>query len=321
MAVFTPVGEAELSHWLEQFRVGKLEHLKGISDGIENSNFFVRTSTGEFVLTLFERLLERDLPFYLQLMLHLGERGVPCPMPQAATDRSLVKMLNGKPAALVTRRLGATRLDPSQTEGEAMARTMASMHLAGKDFSLQQPNPRDVDWWRKTLPLVCPHLDVDRAELLTDEVERVGATYAEMRQHLPSGAIHADLFRDNVLFEADQLTGVIDFYFAGVDSWLFDVAVAVNDWCIEQDSGALHVKRTEAFLNAYAQVRPFTRAEAVAWPWTLRAAAVRFWLSRLADIVMPRSASILKPHDPRHFERIVKRRRTESRQPVVALPH
>jgi homoserine kinase type II len=321
MAVFTPVAKAELSRWLEQFEVGELDTIEGIAGGIENSNFFVRTSSGEFVLTLFERLLARELPFYLQLIQHLGQHGVPCPIPQAAKDQALFKMLNGKPAALVTRLAGAARLDPGPRECAAMGRTMANMHLAAKDFPIRQPNPRDVGWWQTTLPLVAPHLDVERAEMLTDEVERVGTAYAEMRAHLPSGAVHADLFRDNVLFQGDQLTGVIDFYFAGIDSWLFDVAVAVNDWCIDQDSGALDAPRTQSFLQAYASVRPFTRAEAVAWPWALRAAALRFWLSRLNDIVMPRSAAILKPHDPRHFERIVRMRRAEARQAVVALPH
>jgi homoserine kinase type II len=320
MAVFTPVAKAELSHWLEQFKVGSLLKFEGIAAGIENSNFFVTTSTGEFVLTLFERLSARELPFYLELMVHLGKKRVPCPIP-SESDGHLFKMLNGKPAAIVTRLLGSARLEPGTLECQAIARTMAAMHLAAKDCSIQQANPRDVDWWRKTMPLVKPHLDVERAELLEDEVQRVASTYPEMRQHLPGGPIHADLFRDNVLFEGDQLTGVIDFYFAGVDSWLFDIAVAINDWCIDLQSGAIDPERATSFLGAYAALRPFTRAETVAWPWALRAAALRFWLSRLADIVMPRSASILKPHDPRHFERIVKRRRAESRQAIVALPH
>jgi homoserine kinase type II len=198
---------------------------------------------------------------------------------------------------------------------------MARMHLAGKDFGLSQPNPRDIDWWQATVPLVVSSLDDDRAELLQDEVAVVATHYAALREDLPQGPIHADLFRDNVLFDGEVLGGFIDFYFAGCDAWLFDVAVSVNDWCIVQDNGEIDASLAAVFLTAYAAVRPFTRAERIAWPWALRAAGLRFWLSRLADIVLPRTATLLQPHDPRHFERVVMRRRAEALEPVAPLPH
>ncbi len=320
MAVFTPVEDADLEHWLEQFSVGSLRRLEGIPGGIENSNFFADTNAGRFVLTLFERLPEEELPFYLELMRYVGEKGVPCPVPAAARDGALFKTLNGKPAALVSRLKGSYQPQPLPLHCALAARAMAHMHLAAEQFPMRQNNPRDVDWWQATMPQVLSHLDDDRAALLQQEVSEVAQHYQALRQDLPSGPIHADLFRDNVLFDGEQLGGFIDFYFAGCDAWLLDVAVAVNDWCIVPESGELRADMEIVFLESYASVRPFTRAEKIAWPWVLRAAALRFWLSRLADVVLPRPATLLKPHDPRHFERIVMRRKAEALEPVVALP-
>jgi homoserine kinase type II len=320
VAVFTPVEDADLAHWLEQFSVGSLLRLEGIAGGIENSNFFADTDQGRFVLTLFERLPEEELPFYLELMRYVGERGVPCPVPAAARDGALFKTLNGKPAALVSRLKGSYQPHPGPAQCALAASAMAHLHLAAEHFALRQNNPRDIDWWQATMPQVLSHLDDDRAELLRAEVTEVGHHYQALRRELPFGPIHADLFRDNVLFDGEQLGGLIDFYFAGCDAWLFDVAVAVNDWCIVPDSGELRSDLEHVFLASYASVRPFTRAERIAWPWALRAAALRFWLSRLADVVLPRAATLLKPHDPRHFERIVMRRRAEALEPVVTLP-
>ena len=320
MAVYTPVEFDDLAHWLEQFSVGSLVRLEGIAGGIENSNFFADTETGQFVLTLFERLPEEELPFYLELMRYVGERGVPCPVPAEARDGSLFKTLNGKPAALVSRLKGSYQPNPKAEHCRLAAKAMARLHLAAEHFPMRQDNPRDIDWWQITMPQVLPHLDDDRAQLLSEEVAAVAQHYQALRQDLPAGPIHADLFRDNVLFDGEALGGFIDFYFAGCDAWLFDVAVAVNDWCVVPDSGELRADLEGVFLEAYASVRPFTRAEKIAWPWALRAAALRFWLSRLADVVLPRAATLLKPHDPRHFERIVMRRRAEALEPVVALP-
>jgi homoserine kinase type II len=320
VAVFTPVEVADLAHWLEQFSVGSLLRLEGITGGIENSNFFADTQAGHFVLTLFERLPEEELPFYLELMRYVGERGVPCPVPAKARDGALFKTLNGKPAALVSRLRGSYQPNPGEQHCTLAAKAMAHMHLAAEHFPMRQNNPRDIEWWQITMPQVLSHLDVDRAALLSDEVSTVAHRYRALRQDLPFGPIHADLFRDNVLFDGDHLGGFIDFYFAGCDAWLFDVAVAVNDWCIVTDSGELRADLERVFLEGYASIRPFTRAEKIAWPWVLRAAALRFWLSRLADVVLPRAATLLKPHDPRHFERIVMRRRAEALEPVVALP-
>ncbi|MBC7513962.1 MAG: phosphotransferase, partial [Herminiimonas sp.] len=182
-------------------------------------------------------------------------------------------------------------------------------HRAAQDFAIRQLNLRGLDWWQATTPLVLPHLSADRRELLTAELafqteQAATAAWAA----LPNGPIHADLFRNNVMFDGEQLTGFFDFYFAGCDRWLFDVAVTVNDWCIDLDTGVLDAARVHALIDAYAAVRPFTAGETVAWQPMLRAAALRFWLSRLYDFHLPRDAEMLTPHDPTHFERILRQR-------------
>jgi homoserine kinase type II len=188
--------------------------------------------------------------------------------------------------------------------------TLARAHLAAQDFALHQPNLRGLSWWGETAPKVLPFLDPKQTRLLTDELAaQQQASLTPAWQSLPAGPAHCDLFRDNVLFagtfDSPMMGGFIDFYFAGCDTWLFDVAVSVNDWCIERETGLFIPELVQAWLKAYAEVRPFTDAEREAWPTMLRAAALRFWLSRLYDYYLPRPAQTLKPHDPRHFERVL----------------
>lgn len=317
MAVFTPVAPDVLAPWLHDYRVGALVALEGIGAGIENSNFFVTTETGRFVLTVFERLADDELPFYLELMLHLARRGVPCPAPLARRDGQLFGFLEGKPAAMVTCLAGQWIRHPEPAHCAVAGMAMAQMHRAGADFTLKQPNLRGLAWWADTVPVVLPHLDNERAHLLAEEFHHLAGALPQVLEELPHGPIHADLFRDNALFEGNRLGGFIDFYFAGYDALLFDIAVSVNDWCIDLASGALDETRVEAFLGAYAQERAFTAAEREAWPLYLRAAAFRFWLSRLWDVHCPRPATLLVPHDPTHFERVLRARRST---PAPALP-
>jgi len=320
MAVFTPVERGELERWLTRFELGQVFDFRGISAGIENSNFFVTTESGAYVLTLFERLSSAELPFYLELMRHLATRGIPCPAPIAARNQSLYGELNGKPAALVTRLEGAWVTDPTEAQCAQAGHTMAQMHLAGADFPIEQPNLRGLEWWRKTVPEVAPTLDDARRRLLEDELAVQLQHLAPLQNTLPRGPIHADLFRDNALFVGEQLGGFIDFYFAGCDLWLFDVAVSINDWCVKADSGSLIPSRAHAFLKAYSKTRAFTDGERLAWPLVLRAAAFRFWLSRLWDLARPRAAHMLVPHDPTPFERILRERRDHYQEPLYALP-
>ncbi|HEY4542257.1 MAG TPA: homoserine kinase [Noviherbaspirillum sp.] len=312
MAVFTPVTLDDLSGWMTQFPLGKALALRGIASGIENTNFFLSTEKGEYVLTIFENLGFEQLPFYLELMRHLAQRGVLVPDPVANNAGRILHELQGKPASIVSKLEGTSQLDPHPVHCSAVGAMLARMHLAAVDFGIRQPNLRGLDWWCATAPQVLPFLSADAQTLLRSQIEQqqdfsASATY----RALPNGPIHADLFRNNVMFDGERLTGFFDFYFAGCDTWLFDVAVTVNDWCIHLQSGAFDPARVQALLAAYHAVRPFTPEERDAWPLMLQAAALRFWLSRLYDFHLPREAEMLTPHDPTHFERILRLRVTD----------
>ncbi len=321
MAVFTPVTEADARELLQRYDLGELVSLRGITAGIENTNYFLTTTTGEFVLTLFEKLDHDQLPFYIELMHHLAAHGVPVPQPQTLRDGTRLTALHSKPTAVVSRLDGGYEPAPTDAHCRLAAHTQAQAHLAARDFSHEQPNLRGLDWWQATVPGLLEFLDADQTALLTDELEhQVGFHQSACYRALPRAAVHCDLFRDNVLFagtvEQPVMGGFIDFYFAGVDTLLFDVAVAANDWCIERESGAMREAPLRAWLRAYETIRPFTTAEREAWPHLLRAAALRFWISRLYDFHQPRTAETLQPHDPRHFERILRLRRDVAVMPL-----
>jgi homoserine kinase type II len=316
MAVYTEVSFEEASNFLHSLKLGQLQSMEGCSGGIENTNYFVTTDQAAYVLTLFERLSFEQLPFYLRLMKHLAVHGIPVPDPAANADGDVVHLLNGKPAAVVNRLNGKSELQPTAAHCAEVGQTLARMHLAGQDFPLSQPNLRGLEWWNATVPVVLPYLNDEQSALLRSELayQNHVATLPAC-QALPSGPIHADLFRDNVMFavpatpdEAPELTGFFDFYFAGCDSWLFDIAVCLNDWCIDLADGSIVAERSHAFLSAYAQVRPLQSQERSMLPAMARAGALRFWLSRLWDFYLPREASMLQAHDPTHFERVLRQR-------------
>ena len=312
MAVFTEVSEQQADQLMQQLHLGELVSLQGISGGIENTNYFASTASGDYVLTLFERLNHAQLPFYLQLMKHLAGQGIKVPMPQADLQGSILFTMCDKPAAVVERLQGNSELNPSAAHCQAVGDMLARMHLAGASFDLAQPNLRGLPWWNETAPIVLPYLTQEQTALLASELafqNHVAASSAY--RALPCGPVHAVLFRNNVMFEGDALSGFFDFYFAGVDNWLFDIAVALNDWCIDLDTGAFDAPRLAAMLDAYQAVRPLQAAERQLLNPMLRAAALRFWISRLWDFHLPREASMLKAHDPAHFERVLRERVTQ----------
>jgi homoserine kinase type II len=307
LSVYTPVSQDQLAAWLRRYSVGALEKLEPIKSGIENTNFFVTTSQGRYVLTLFERLPAAELPFYLDLMAHLARHGIPCPAPIADLSDAYLGALNGKPAALVTRLPGRSIEAPGEAECRELGALLARLHLAGRSYPAYLENPRGPRWWRTAARDVQPFLDAARWRLLEGELE----FQARHRfPDLPRGPVHADLFRDNALFERGRLSGVIDFYFAGVDCLLYDIAVCANDWCLVDPApdARLDAARTLAFLAAYHALRPFAPAERAAWPVLLRAAALRFWLSRLHDLHLPRPGELVHAHDPEHFRRVLESR-------------
>ena len=316
MAVYTEVSFDEASTFLQSLGLGTLQHMEGCSGGIENTNDFVTTDQAAYVLTLFERLTAQQLPFYLRFMKHLAVHGIPVPDPAANRDGDVLHELNGKPAAVVNRLNGKSELSPGIAHCAALGDVLARMHLAGRDFEMKQPNLRGLPWWNETVPVVLPFLDEAQARLIKSELAYQNhiATLSAYGA-LPRGPIHADLFRDNALFTQDlrpdqvpQLTGIFDFYFAGVDAWLFDIAVCLNDWCVDLPTGRADAERSRALLLAYEAVRPLTAQERELLPALARAAALRFWLSRLWDLHLPREAAMLKPHDPTHFERVLRER-------------
>ena len=309
MAVFTEVSESQAQDLLYRLNLGELTALRGIEGGIENTNYFVTTDQGEYVLTLFERLTHEQLPFYLYLMKHLSGKGIPVPNPAADREGDVLHTLSGKPAAVVNKLSGKSQLAPDPVHCAAVGDMLARMHLAGQDYQRSQPNLRGLPWWNETVPVVLPYLNEGQGTLIRSELAYQNhVAQSSAYAALPRGTVHADLFRDNVMFDGEQLTGFFDFYFAGVDTWLFDLAVCLNDWCITHADGLHEPARAQAMLEAYQKVRALTAAERELLPAMLRAGALRFWVSRLWDFHLPREASMLKSHDPTHFERVLRGR-------------
>ncbi len=310
MAVYTEVSFDEAAAVIDRLALGPLQAFAPCAGGIENTNYFADTASGRYVLTLFERLRADELPFYLLLMNHLADRGLPVPGPHADPSGALVLAVNGKPAAVVDRLPGEHHLAPDAGDCTSVGRVLARMHIAARDFTPSQPNLRGLAWWNETVPVVLEHLGAAQQSMMQDELsyqQHLAASSAYAT--LPRAAIHGDLFRDNVMFVGSELAGVFDFYFAGVDTLLYDIAVALNDWCIDLDTGRLDEVRASALVAAYESERPLESSEVRLLPALMRAAAFRFWLSRVWDAHLPRDAFVLKAHDPDHFERVLAQRR------------
>ncbi len=315
MAVYTSLSFEESSDWFENtFDLGQVTDLVGISGGIENTNYFLTATKNnistQYVLTIFERLEHAQLPYYLHLMSHLSQQNIKVPTPFLNRQGDILQSLANKPAVLVSKLEGSSRLEPSSTHCSAVGSMLAKMHLAGKSYPMSQENLRSLPWWRSTIQEIKPFIDHQKNALLASELA-VQEDFFQSSPYaaLPFGSCHCDLFRDNVLFQDnDELSGFFDFYFAGTDKWLFDVAVTANDWCIDLDSGQIDQDRLSSLLKSYQDIRPFTPEEVLSWGMMLRAAALRFWISRLWDFYIPRNAQLLTPHDPYHFEKILRLR-------------
>ncbi len=308
MSVYTPVTAEDLAAWLTRYALGSVHAFEPIAEGIENTNYFLGADKGRYVLTLYERLPPEELPFYLNLMAHLARAGVMAPAPEPDRSGALWSFLNGKPAGLVARLDGAPVGQPGPAHCAAVGEALGKLHVAGKQYRGRLTNRRGPTWWRQAARAMRPLLSAEQNALVAAEL-RYQAGFAKTK--LPRGAIHGDLFCDNVLFVDRRVSGIIDFGFAATDALAYDLAITVNDWCVAQDggsAGALDPENERALVGSYAAVRPPTFEERALWGPLLRAAALRFWLSRLYDLHLPRQGELTHAHDPAVFERILRHR-------------
>lgn len=301
MSVYTTVTEDELCVYLAEFDAGELVAFEGISAGIENTNYFVDTTRGHYVLTLFEQHGFDQLGYFLKLMAWLSEAGVPTAHPLAARDGQYLRVLSGKPAALVQRLRGKSVQESDALHCGVVGEALAQFHLAGRGFSQLRDNDRGIDWMQQVHERLNGLADADTLAFIDAALQQQTVT---LSSPLPSGVIHADLFLDNALFDGAELTGIIDLYYACHGEWLYDVAVTMNDWCRRADH-TLDLKRVRAFLMGYANVRPWVEAEHLAWPVVVQRAALRFFLSRLQDQLLPREGALTQTKDPIVFRTLL----------------
>lgn len=304
MSVFTTLTLSEAQACLSDFSIGEITELKGIAAGITNTNYFVITTKARYVLTIFEANRFEDLPYFVALMTHLAEHDIPCPAPIVDKNGKALQVIKDKPALLVTCLKGHDVKTPDAEQCAQVGRVLAKMHLAGESFNLSSNNQRDDEWRNKTADMVMDKLPPEDQALLTKALSFQDQLDLSS---LPKGVIHGDLFRDNVLFDGAELGGFIDFYYACHDVLAYDVAIAVNDWCLTTD-GEFDESRLNAFMQAYTEVRPFKDVEKNAWQGLLTIAALRFWLSRLYDLYFPAEGELTHAKDPDYFKHILLKR-------------
>lgn len=303
MSVYTTVSAPQLAAWLKNYSLGALQDLQGIASGIENTNYFVTTSHGKYVLTLFEKLQTSELPYYMHLMAHLANHGFPCPRPVANFANEYVGLLNGRPASIVSCLPGKSIVDATVAQCEEVGAMVADMHLAAQGYTQRMVNPRGPHWWQTYSRQLLPKVTREQEKIIEGEL-----AFQSQHRHdaLPRGVIHGDLFRDNVLFDDGRIGGVIDFYFACNDVLLYDLAITANDWCMCADA-TLDPSRLSALLRGYHAERAFTDAEQAAWPVMLRAAAFRIWLGRLGYNHFPMEGEMTHTKDAGLYQRLLQR--------------
>ena len=320
MAVYTDITEDDLRDFLTQYDVGELTSYKGIAEGVENSNFLLHTTREPLILTLYEKRVERaDLPFFLGLMQHLADRGLSCPLPLPRRDGALLGELSGRPAALISFLEGMWLRKPEAKHCREVGRALAQMHLAGEGFQLTRPNALSLEGWKTLWEKSADRADEVEAGL----EEEIGSELAYLDscwpRDLPFGVIHADLFQDNVFILGDQLSGLIDFYFACNDMLAYDVAICLNAWCFEKD-GSYNLTKGMALLEGYDAVRPLAEPERDALPVLCRGSALRFFLTRLYDwLTTPEGALVVKK-DPLEYLRKLRFHRSIASSVEYGLP-
>ncbi|MBB4348417.1 MULTISPECIES: homoserine kinase [Rhizobiaceae] len=303
MAVYTDITETDLKHFLAQYDVGELTSYKGIAEGVENSNFLLHTTKDPLILTLYEKRVEKsDLPFFLGLMQHLSERGLSCPLPLPRRDGELLGELSGRPAAIISFLEGMWLRKPEAKHCREVGKALAGMHLAGEGFDIKRPNALSLEGWKVLWEKSAERADEVETGLEAEITAELAYLEAHWPKNLPAGVIHADLFQDNVFFLGDELSGLIDFYFACNDLLAYDVSICLNAWCFEKD-GSYNVTKGSALLEGYCSVRPLSDEEREAMPVLARGSALRFFLTRLYDwLTTPEGALVVKK-DPLEYLR------------------
>jgi len=303
MAVYTDVAAEEVAEFLSAYDLGDLLAYKGIAEGVENSNILLHTSRGYFILTLYEkRVAANDLPFFLGLMEHLAARGLTCPQPVKNRKGETLGRLAGRPAAIVTFLDGMWIRRPTATHCAGLGHALAELHLAGADFRMRRANALSVQGWRALYETAKTRADGVQGGLQAAIAAELDVLEKSWPRDLPQGVIHADLFPDNVFFLGDQLSGLIDFYFACTDTLAYDVAICLNAWCFELDH-SYNVTKGRALLQAYASKRTLSAAERAALPLLARGAATRFLLTRLVDWLEVPAGALVRPKDPLEYHR------------------
>ena len=303
MSVYTSVNIKELKIWLQDYAFDDLTDYQGIKSGITNTNYFLMTAHDRFVLTLFEKNTIEDLPYFVDLMSHLATHSFLCPKPILKKNGIALSILKNKPALIVTCLKGKEVTNPEVNHCKAVGKSLAELHVKSANFVAQHQNTRDLSWIKKTAETLFNELPQDESKLLKEEI-----LYQEKQNYkLPKSTIHGDLFKDNVLFLNDEVSGFIDFYYACTDYLILDVAIAVNDWCVNSD-GSFDESRLNAFLDAYKKIRSFNDNEDRAWNDVLRLASLRFWVSRLNDFYHAEEGELTFIKDPNHFKKILNKR-------------
>ena len=303
MAVYTQVADDELAAFLDAYDIGALVSYKGIAEGVENSNYFLQTERGSFILTLYEKRVDpADLPFFLGLMDHLAARDIVCPTPIHARDGGALRTLAGRPAAIISFLQGVSPRRVDIRHCAPLGRVLAEMHLAAANFGMARPNALNLAGWRPLFDRCGPRAHEVQNGLAGEIEQELEYLEENWPSGLPTGVIHADLFPDNVFFLGDRVSGVIDFYFACNDLFAYDLAICINAWCFEKD-GSFNVTKARHMLNAYRSVRPFSAAELAAIPVLLRGGALRFLLTRLHDWLHHPEGALVTPHNPLEYHR------------------
>jgi homoserine kinase type II len=306
MAVYTTVDDTALTSFLEAYDVGEVLSFAGIAEGVENSNYLLRTSTANFILTLYEKRVDaNDLPFFIELMTHLSAAGMNCPLPVAARDGSILHELMGRPCALFSFLDGTFSRYPNREKCRALGASLAELHVNASGVKRRRPNALGPASWKPLLASIGTDADILGQGMYAAVTERLAQILNAWPSDLPQGIIHADLFPNNVLFVGDKLTGLIDFYFACDDIFAYDIGICLNSWCFEAD-GSFNLTKSRALMHGYQSIRPLSDAETAAIPVLAAGSAMRFFLTRLYDWIHTPKDALVSPKDPMEYWAILR---------------